>query len=234
MKKLYISILLLTFFILTGAGVSAQDAGFSASASVNRQSAAPGETIILTLVIDYPVPSEISVYVPLYSDFLSLDRISAFPRYIDGRVQNIVEYRFIAIRAGRFVLEPFTIVCPAGVTETRPVVIEITNPGAVQVFMPRLVWDAAATVSAGDRITLTLKSNNWSSPQPPPSFFMPQVPQGVILSPLSVSAEERAGGVIMKLQLIPLAPGDVHLPARTLVQNNIRFEIPALDIRVNP
>ena len=239
MKKIYKIILVLTFFLLMIFSASAQEI-LTVTASISSQTAAPGSSITLTFLIDYPVPNEISIYVPLYADFLSLDRVTVYPRAAgtrsaeEAQIQTVVEYRFIAVRAGRFTLEPFTIICPKGKAETNPFTINIIDPNTVQVFAPELSWDTVQPAAAGDRITLILRSRSWSSPQPQPAFFAPQVPAGVILSPLPVSAEERAGGIAVKLLLIPLSPGEIIFPARTLVHENTRFEIPALRINVRP
>jgi len=85
-------------------------------------------------------------------------------------------------------------------------------------------------LAAGKRITLILRG--WFSPQPQPEFFVPEAPMGVILSAQPITAAERQSGIVMKLLLIPLAPGDFHLPARVLQYENTRFEIPALQIRI--
>jgi len=92
---------------------------------------------------------------------------------------------------------------------------------------------ARQAITAGERITLTLRANNWYSQQPLPAFFMPPVPQGIILFPSALSAEERAKGIAVIFKIIPLAAGDIVLPARTLLYENTQFQIPALNIRVN-
>jgi len=98
-------------------------------------------------------------------------------------------------------------------------------PGSMQ---PLSVWQA----TAGERITLILRANNWFLQQPQPSFFMPEVPLEVLLSAAPITVRERETGILIKLILIPLSAGDVTLPARTLLYGNTNFEIPALTIRV--
>lgn len=101
----------------------------------------------------------------------------------------------------------------------------------------RMYWElpagSAFRITAGERLTLILRANAWSSQQPLPAFFMPEVPQGLILFPSAVSAEERANGIAVKFTVIPLAAGEIVLPARTLQYENIRFQIPALNININ-
>ena len=86
-------------------------------------------------------------------------------------------------------------------------------------------------MAAGERAIFTLRVSRGTE-APPQEFFMPEVPPGAILAALPVTAAERAGGVVIKLNLVPL-DGDFNLPARVLQYENTRFEIPALHIRVS-
>jgi len=236
---------------------------FNVTLNINSQNFTLGDSFTLTLIIDYPIPDNVAVYAPQYDDFLSLDRLIIFPRLEEPRqpqttlrsqmqaqpqeppqVQTIAEYRFITTRVGRFTLEAFTVISPTGTKNTHPVTLEIIarNVPVTQTVTQNLVWEGARIVSgnavltaaAGDRVTLTLRSGSWRSLQPPPEFFMPQVPMGVILTPLPVTGEERDSGVIIKLRLIPLAQGEIIFPARTLTHENVRFVIPLLRINVSP
>jgi len=245
MKKIFLNAQIVIFFLLIVYGISAQDtnpAGVEVNMTISSQRVNHGDMLTITLIIDYPIPDNIAIYVPSYSDFLSLDRLSVYARNLNtqqatSHTFTIAEYRFMAVKAGRFTLDSFIVVCPFGTIETRPASIEIIG-SVVQTITPRIAWEGVSggiiTTAPGERITLTLRSENWGSPQPPPAFFMPQVPQGVILSSLPVSSIERTGGIILKMILIPLSEGEIIFPARTLTHNNFRFEIPALRIRVTP
>ena len=59
---------------------------------------------------------------------------------------------------------------------------------------------------------------------------MPQVPRGVILSQESLTQQERDAGYVLKLTLIPLTAGEFNLAARNLLQEGVRYRIPALRI----
>jgi hypothetical protein len=123
-----------------------------------------------------------------------------------------------------------------------PMAIEITphTPDVYQIPEQRnpainFRWEISQPViAAGDRVTLTLRvqgrGNNRYLPQS--GFFMPEVPQGVILSIQPVTTEERNAGIAVKLLLIPLTAGDFYLPARELQHRNIILEIPALRLRI--
>jgi len=49
---------------------------------------------------------------------------------------------------------------------------------------------------------------------------------------LQITAEERESGIALKFTFIPLKPGDFRLPGRSVQYENIRFEIPALNVRI--
>lgn len=195
-----------------------------------------------TLYIDYPDPDGVSVIAPPFDEALSLERIVKYPRVTGSKVQTAVEYRFIPARSGRFTLEEFTVICPDGVTETSPYILDITaQDGEQRTVTLRLNWEAkllernaAAQITAGEKILLTLRATDADSRLPPPEFFFPEVPPKALLSLSPVAEEERKSGVAAKFTLIPLAAEDFRLEARTLQQENIRFNIPALQINAGP
>jgi len=206
--------------------------------SVNPETPITGRPVTISLIIDYPVPEEVTVIAPPFANSLTLDRIVKTPRVTGTQVLTVVEYRFIPTRSGRVVLESFTVVCPLGVKETGSFVLNIRTEGDEPIILtPRLVWEGAPRqIAVGDRITLVLRASGWNSRRPPPEFFMPPVPQGVILALLPLSEQERAGGIAVKLTLIPLNSGDFRLTARTLrhesADENVVFSIPALNIQI--
>ena len=114
----------------------------------------------------------------------------------------------------------------------------VQNEPEQKFFTPRLYWESGNRsavphqIKTGERITLTLRAAVWNSPDPPPSFFMPEVPQNVILASSPVSQEERFNGIVIKLTLIPLNEGGFNLPARVMEHNAARFEIPELNIQI--
>jgi len=142
-----------------------------------------------------------------------------------------------------FTLVFLLIIYTHAAAQNYPMVTPRNNPETTntrsepEIAVPQLTWEGVRQpVTTGERLTLTLRANNWNAPlaSVPPSFFMPEVPQGVILAAQPVTAEERASGILIKLTLIPLVTGSFNLPARTLQHGNTRFEIPALHIRVTP
>jgi hypothetical protein len=189
----------------------------------------------LTLFVDHNIPDEVTVIAPPFSTTLRLDRFTKNPRIRGGKLQTVIAYTLIPDRAGSVRIEPFTIRTPAGETKTTALLLNVRSAGTATVpITARLEWEGVpGQMTTGERAVFDLRS---AIPPPAPSvlpheFFMPEVPQGVILSSLPLTAEERASGIAIRLSLIPL-DRDLILPAATLRYENIIFEIPALTIRV--
>jgi len=235
MKKI---ILVLTIFVFFLPCVSAQNNTPMVTVTFPEE-LPPGVPSAITFIIDHPVPDEVFITAPRFPLSLTLDRVVKFPRTMGGQVRTVVEYWLIPNTSaphetGRFTMDSFAVHTPAGIVETGAFTLNIPNTSTERITTPQLFWERPSAVAAGERITLTLRANGWTLPQPPPAFFMPEVPQGVILALSTVSAAERASGIVLKMTLVPLAPGDFNLPARVLQHGNTRFEIPALHIRVTP
>jgi len=236
---------LLIFLFFCAVKVSAQSGGSAVAVSVYPQIVNPGIPFTMTFIVDYPNPDNVSVITPQLPAAISLDRIVIYPQtHNDGRAFTIVEYRMIISAAlnqsfRHVTFESFMIHTPAGITETGSFILNINIPGTEQrVITQQLIWENVPNqITTGERITLILRTQtgteNSRTNLPQPSFFMPQVPPGVILSPSNISASERTAGLVLKLTLIPLSPGSFNLPARSLLHENTRYEIPALNIRIN-
>jgi len=231
MKKLLFTPILL--FLLISHAFAEEENELTATSRISPRTLTVGEQFTLTITLNYPSAEYVNVLTPPFPPSLNADRFVIFPRIIDSEPHTIIEFRFTANAPGRISLDSFTILTPAGIVDTSPFVFNIYSADSVN-FTPRIFWEGAPrTITAGERVTLTLRANGWNAQQPPPSFFMPVVPRGVILSLSSVSPEERESGIAAKFTLIPLTSGDFRLPARSLQHGNTRFEIPSLFIRIN-
>jgi hypothetical protein len=243
--KLVFRITLVIFFLIPLLPLHAQEGtdteeieeekGPDVFASVDPQIPVTGRPVTISLIIDHPVPEEVTVIAPSFAGSLILDRIVKNPRVTETRVFTLVEYRLIPSISGRVALESFTVVCPAGITESGPFILNIRGEGEEPLLLsPRLAWEETPRqITTGDRVTLVLRANGWNSLHPPPEFFMPQVPQGVILALLPLSEQERAGGIAVKLELIPLNSGNFRLNARVVRHENVEFAIPAVNIQIS-
>jgi len=115
---------------------------------------------------------------------------------------------------------------PGPITEDNTQEIKLTNITMYWEGMP-----PQGRIRAGEQIILTLRARGWYSQQPASAFFTPPVPVGVILTALELSAAERANGIAVKVRIIPLAAGDIVLPARALLYENTQFNIPLLRLQ---
>jgi len=225
------------FLLVVSPVVSAQDSVPAVTVETSPGIPSVGVPWTLTLFVKHSVPDEVTVVTPQFAPSLSLDRIVKTPGVVEAQVQTVIEYRFIPNSAGRFLLEPFTVITPNGSVETDPLVLEIRRSGAElrpSPLFPPIVWEGLPRqMAAGERAILSLRIYGWSSLLPQ-ELFMPEVPPGVILTLSPLSAEERANGLAVRFSLIPLEAGDIHFPARTLQYENAVFEIPALNIHVTP
>ena len=240
---------LLTILFLTLAYLYAEEEevpavilpGSRVTLSVDLHDISVGSPFSLSLLIDSPKPEDVSVEVPPHTGVLTIDRFVKTPRVLSANLtMTHIEYRFIPTTEGEFILGSFRVTTPQGITETQPVVLNIqrrvTGPGILNL---QLRWEGAPRqTTAGERIILMLhvsdprRSVSDEIQYPPPSFFMPQVPRGVILSQTPLSQQERDSGYVLKLTLIPLTEGEFNLPARNILQENIRYRIPLLRIPV--
>jgi hypothetical protein len=236
--------ILTVFFLTVSAYLPAEDTLPVVKLDINPEIPTAGQPWTLIITAYHSVPEEITVIAPPFAGFLYLDRIIKQPRYIGAEIQTVIEYRFIPNRSGHFVLESFIINSPAGIVETSPLIINILPEIAMESFIvPQIVWEtnrqspSGRQMAVGERLTITLRVTTADSLSgnlqlPPQEFFAPEVPRGVILALNPLTADERAGGAVLKFTLIPLEAGDFYLPARILYNENIRFEIPALQINI--
>jgi hypothetical protein len=229
LKSLVIS---LTLALFSSHIVIAQDAGVRLSVSAEPAVVTVGNSWTLTIGVDYPVVDDVSIIAPAIPAALTQTRFLKFPRGTGARAQTVFEYRFTANRSGRVMLESFVIATPAGSARTGPVVVNVQDADAAALPVTiRLSWEGApAQLAAGERAEFVLRAPAENKDPAlgsiPPEFFMPEVPQGVILS----HEKEREAGVMIKLNLI-LIDADLSLAARALRYENYVFEIPGVSIR---
>jgi len=223
--------------LLLSTAIHAQETGPGVSYTISPEIIHEGEPFTVSLVVDYPYSQHITLITPDFNDDISIDRITQFPRSIGGKVYTIIECRLIPGVSGLFTLGEFQITTAGGTAKTEPIILNILSDGKI-IFTPQFHWfGAPEQTAAGNRLTLTLQGDNVRPggervQYPPPSFFNPEVPKGVILSQAPVSPQERERGIVLKLTLIPLEAGVFNLPARSLQYEGIPLEIPELNIRI--
>jgi len=234
--KIFLNIIIITiliFSIYSYAYTEEEDQGPNVSVTISPTRPLLDTVFTLTMFIDYPVAEEVNIITPMYPEALTVERFIKTPRMTDTGFQTIAEYRFYVNSGGRISLGPFEVTTPIGITVIGPFIFNIQNDAESNITTPRMFWEGApAQMTAGERVSFTLNAAGWSLQQPPPGFFMPQVPRSVILSQSPITPADRTNGVLLRLTLIPLEAGDFVLPVRVLQYENTRFNIPALRIRI--
>ncbi|MDR2731276.1 MAG: hypothetical protein LBB81_10330 [Treponema sp.] len=212
--------------------VSTQDADFMRiRTEISPSNPVVNNPFTFSIYADHDTPDEISVLPPVITDILTIDRFVKASRLINNRVWTLVEYRFTAKLPGRYTLDPFTVVSPAGVGETNKVILNIQSNETGKIIVPKITWEGApAQMRAGERAIISLRVHGWDSPAQGGEFFIYDVPEDVIME--AVPDTQRSGGIAVKFLLVPLEAKNVNLRAKILQFENTRFEIPALRINV--
>jgi hypothetical protein len=216
------------------AGVNPPD-GVLVEIDISPEMPKVGRPVVITLLINYPVPDAVTVIAPSFPTPLVFDRLVKAPKSSEGQVRTAVEYRFIPSSHGLFILDPFTVVVPFQTIKTQPLVLDVSLPNEERsVPIPRITWEGVPSrMTAGDKSVFTLRVSGYGQRKLPDDFFTPAVPRGAIIETSPMSTDEKTGAVSVRFSLIPMESGEFRLNARTLYFENIRFEVPGLRIRVN-
>lgn len=221
-----------------------------------------GSQWTLSLFIRHDVPEEVTVFAPPFTGSLFLDQVLKGPRLVNpatgqalaektagGKEPDesgsagsgferwtVMEYRFMLNSPGTVSLDPFAVVTPLGRTETAPLAVNVQKASTAAEFTRlRMVWDnVPASLKSGESAVFVLRVNSPDVPLPEAAFFMPSIPQGVVLEQDRLSPDEQTAGLALRLKLIPLVASSFVLPPRQLSRGSVVFEIPALRIPVSP
>jgi hypothetical protein len=239
----YVLYATLNCFLLIPLAVSAQDTqdganppdGIIVEIDISPEMPKVGKPLVITLLVDYPVPDAVTVIAPSFPLPLVFDRMVKAPRSSEGRVKTSVEYRFIPNINGLYILEPFIVFGSFGTIRTQPMVLDVSLASEEKsVPIPRITWEGAPSrMTAGESADFALRVSGFGPRKLPEDFFTPVVPRRAIIETSPMSTEEKTGVVTIKFNLIPMESGEFNLSARTLYYENVRFEVPGLRIRVN-
>ena len=151
---------------------------------------------------------------------------------------TFIEYYFILTGEEIMEFESFRIITPHWQEETEPFEIEIQPPKNIfEIRRIRLVWEnLPSSLETGQRAMFSLRFSNSSHANEFSNinFLRPSVPQGHILETIIPGAEDKSNGIALQFHLIPLDAKPFVMERRQITNNNIIFEIPAVNIRVNP
>ena len=215
-----------------------------------------GKEWTLVLSVDHPDPDEVTVLAPAFTDSFFLDRTYKNARNAEEAETasrwTEVEYRFLLESPGSFILEPFTVITPAGRVQTESRQVNVRSADISINLRPTvLTWSGNPFVMrVGEEAYFGLKLSGWDAklPLPPPGIFMPPLPEGAVVEAIvgkaaGTVAEAAAGiaantgrngdeGFVFQLKLIPIKAVPVIIPERVFTYNNTAFTIPRLSITV--
>jgi hypothetical protein len=236
-------ILILMFLLLIPFALSAQDVqgganppdGVIVEVEITPEMPKVGRPVVITLIIDHPVPDAVTVVAPLFPPPLVFDRLVKTPKSSEGQVKTAVEYRLIPNNPGLFILEPFTVFVPFHTIRTQPLVLDVSLPNEEKsVPIPRITWEGVPSrMTAGDRADFAIRASGFGQRKPPEDFFTPVIPRRAVLETSPMFTDEKTGMITVRFSFIPMEAGEFRLNARTLYFENVRFEVPGLRIRVN-
>jgi hypothetical protein len=231
MKKFRITMPI--FILLRIISVSGAQAAFGPVVEVKTSPAVPaaGSPWVLTLLIDHPVPGEVTVTAPPFTDALFLDHFLKSPFPAETRQWTAAEYHFMPKSAGITALDSFTIITPRGKTLTAPITVNVRRPGGGQEApRPKFSWEGVPSrLAPGESAVFSLRVSGLVSP---PEISVPAVPPGVILESLALPDAEKAAGLALRLRLIPLKADSFDLPGRLISRTGDVFEAPPLHITI--
>jgi hypothetical protein len=182
----------------------------------------------VSLLIDHPVPDEVTIMAPPFTGTFFLDQVLKIPT---EPAKTLAEYRFMLNSPGPSVLDSFTVITPWGSTLTSPIAIEVQNSlGAREPRRFRLVWEGPAAVPVGESVVFRLGTGG-KDMRPFPAAEIPssQIPRGLILEQKQPGGEEKNAGLVLLLKIIPLQEAAFSIPGGTAASENALFEIPSLN-----
>ncbi|MDR0630330.1 MAG: hypothetical protein LBG24_11995 [Treponema sp.] len=196
---------------------------------------------IVALVVDYPVPSEVTVRHPPIPRTLTLESIRTRPHQArqhleSGKAQTMIEFWFIPQQAGTLTLGSFEVRTPDTryVTELRSWYIQgETKKG----YRPVCSWlNPPQSLRIGEKGRVDLRLSDWDpgKPWPGTELFLKELPEGVLLEAKPVSPQDRQQGLVLRLEIIPLEGTEFVLKSRRILYEELSVEIPELRIPLFP
>ncbi|MDR0723345.1 MAG: hypothetical protein LBF75_11260 [Treponema sp.] len=196
---------------------------------------------IVALLVDYPVPGELTVQHPPLPDTLILESIRTRPHQArqnpeSGKVQTMVEFWFIPQQAGPLTLGAFEVRTPDMhyLTESSSWYIQgETKRG----YQPVCSWlRPPQSLRIGERAQVALRLSDWDpgKPWPGTELFLKELPEGVLLEAEPLSPQDRQQGLVLRLKIIPLEGTEFTLQSRRIPYEELSIEIPELRIPLFP
>jgi hypothetical protein len=231
---------LVLLFFSPGPGLSGQSAE-PAAVLVESSPEYPvlDDTWRISILVDHPVPEEVTVTPPELPSSLTFARSRKETRFIreEGRNWTLAEFLFVPHRTGAITLGSFEVLAPGYRAKTGELRTYVAaKEGAPEEYRPRLVWDAPpAALSIGEGAELTLRVLDWDPGKAlRPSPFRTTAPADAILEELPLTKNDLDQRRVLRVRITPLRGGVVSLGPFTLRLDTLALEAPAISIRLRP
>jgi hypothetical protein len=202
----------------------------------------PGGSWRVSILVDHPVPEEVTVLPPELPPSLTFAQSRKETRFVrtsaeQGRRWTLAEFLFVPHRTGDIVLEPFEalvgdsrVLSPAARTRV------IAREGEREERRPRLVWDAPpSAIRIGEAAELRLRILEGDPLMPLQRLPLHiAAPVEALLEEIPLTGEEADPGLALRLRLIPLEGSRVSLGPFPLRCETLTLEAPALSIAFSP
>jgi hypothetical protein len=143
-------------------------------------------------------------------------------------------YRFTVNGRGRVVVDPFAVSAGGKTAETAALVFDIAEAGrSRETLREALVWEGPAGLVLGQEALFILRA---AKPPDPglklEQFLAVPVPRGVIMERDLPGEEEKPGGAVLRLKVIPLEGTVFVLPEQNVTAGDRIFTAPALRVPI--
>jgi hypothetical protein len=186
------------------------------------------------LLINHPVPEEVSVAPPRFPPSLVLDRVRTDSRQMaEDEKWTRVEFQFTPMRVDTIALEPFEVKARDYYAQSPKITVRFRGE-TVRRYEPRFRWAAQSpSVHLWEKQELILELTNWDpSKRPPRRFFQGRAPFNAVLEEAS---PVRAGDVIRyRITVIPLEESSVGLEPFSFSFENYLLNVPGINVSVLP
>jgi hypothetical protein len=196
---------------------------------------------IVTLLVDYPVPGDVTVQHPPLPETLTLESIRTRPHRVkqspeSGKVQSMIEFWFIPQRAGTLTLGSFEVRTPDMRYVTEPRSWNIQGETKRE-YRPVCSWlRPPKSLRIGEKGRVVLHLSNWDprKPWPGTELFLKELPEGALLEAEPLHPQDREQGLVLRLEVIPVEGTEFTLKSRRILYEGLSIEIPELRIPLIP
>jgi hypothetical protein len=196
----------------------------------------------VSILVDHPVPEEVTVIPPELPPFLSFAQSRKEARFVgsspeQGSRWTLAEFLFVPHKTGEIVLEPFeALVGDSRVLTPAARAVVIAGEGEAEEYHPRLVWDdPPEPLRIGEAAELSLRILE-GDPRKPLRRLPLRVspPAEALVEELPLSGEEADQGLALRLRVIPLEGNRVSLGPFPLRFETLTLDVPALSLALAP